>query len=327
MFAPRVANAQSKAGVSSTAPSAAQCSMLGAQSFGRSAAEQTKVLQRAAGNQQTCGQLLQAGSRLAGYGDAPRASWDFSNIPLFPPNRANQPERRSALSAPPRVIQAKLVVGQVNDPLESEAERAAKRVMLAPEPAAVLAKGTVAGLQRKCEACTEQEKDEPLKLARARTADASVFDGTSAPAIVHEVLRSPSQALETSTRAFFEPRFGHDFSRVRVHTGSQAADSARAVGARAYTKANDLVFGAGEYAPQSAVGLELLGNELHTWFSMAPTDPPESPGSQRRNMSHCRNRTRSPATSKCQRRKELRRPRQPQPRSRRKRPSRTGAPN
>ena len=59
-----------------------------------------------------------------------------------------------------------------------------------------------------------------------------------------------------------EPHFGHDFSGVRVHTGAEAGDSARAVNALAYTVGRDVVFGAGRYAPQTKAGLELLAHEL-----------------------------------------------------------------
>lgn len=82
---------------------------------------------------------------------------------------------------------------------------------------------------------------------------------TSAPPIVHEVLRSPGKPLDTATRAFMEPRFGHDFSRVRVHTDAKAAQSAHALGAQAYTFGPDIVFGAGEYNPQDS---RLLAHEL-----------------------------------------------------------------
>ena len=64
------------------------------------------------------------------------------------------------------------------------------------------------------------------------------------PRMVHEVLRSPGQPLDLQARAFFEPRFGQDFSRVRVHADAQAAESAAAVAAKAYTVGADLVFGA-----------------------------------------------------------------------------------
>lgn len=84
----------------------------------------------------------------------------------------------------------------------------------------------------------------------------------TAPPIVHEVLRSPGQPLDTSTRSFMEPRFGYDFSAVRVHTDARAAESARAVGAQAYTCGKRLVFDSGQYAPHTLDGRELLAHEL-----------------------------------------------------------------
>lgn len=83
-----------------------------------------------------------------------------------------------------------------------------------------------------------------------------------APASVDDVLRSGGRPLDASTRAFAEPRFGHDFSRVKIHTDSRAAESARAVNSFAYTVGQDIVFASGQYAPQSAEGRWLLGHEL-----------------------------------------------------------------
>jgi hypothetical protein len=82
------------------------------------------------------------------------------------------------------------------------------------------------------------------------------------PPIVHEVLRSPSQALDPATRAFFEPRFGHDFSKVRVHTDATAAESAQAVNTLAYTAGKNVVFGKGRSLPKAADKRELLAHEL-----------------------------------------------------------------
>ncbi len=79
---------------------------------------------------------------------------------------------------------------------------------------------------------------------------------------VHEVLRSPGQPLDATTRAFMEPHFGHDFSGVRVHTDVKAAESARAVNALAYTVGSDVVFGNGHYVPQSNEGRRLMAHEL-----------------------------------------------------------------
>lgn len=86
-----------------------------------------------------------------------------------------------------------------------------------------------------------------------------------APPIVHEVLRSPGEPLDPATRAFFEPRFGHHFGQVRVHTDQKAAGSARAVQAQAYTVGQNVVFGAGQFSPGTAAGQRLLAHELaHT---------------------------------------------------------------
>jgi hypothetical protein len=82
------------------------------------------------------------------------------------------------------------------------------------------------------------------------------------PSIVYEVLRSPGQPLDADTRTFMEPRFGHDFSRVRVHTDAKAAESARAVNALAYTVGTDVVFAAGLYTPATRTGQKLLVHEL-----------------------------------------------------------------
>lgn len=83
-----------------------------------------------------------------------------------------------------------------------------------------------------------------------------------APPIVHEVLRSPGQPLDADTRAFMEPRFGHGFSHVRVHTDEKAAESARTVNALAYTVGRDVVFGTGQYSPATTHGRALMAHEL-----------------------------------------------------------------
>ncbi|MEP7012875.1 MAG: DUF4157 domain-containing protein [Acidobacteriota bacterium] len=76
------------------------------------------------------------------------------------------------------------------------------------------------------------------------------------------MLRSSAPPLDAGTLGFMESRFGRDFSQVRVHTGTQAADSARVVNAQAYTVGRDVVFGAGEYAPGTIAGRRLLAHEL-----------------------------------------------------------------
>jgi len=82
------------------------------------------------------------------------------------------------------------------------------------------------------------------------------------PSIVNEVLTSPGRALEDSIRRSMEARFHHDFGRVRVHTDSTAALSAKSVNAGAFTLGNHIVFGADQYAPNSENGRRLLAHEL-----------------------------------------------------------------
>ena len=95
-----------------------------------------------------------------------------------------------------------------------------------------------------------------------------------APPIVHKVLASPGQPLDPSTRDFFEPRFGHDFSRVRVHTDRQAAESVRAVGAVAYTVGSEIAFAEGRYRPRTPQGRRLLAHELaHVAGQRGAADP------------------------------------------------------
>jgi hypothetical protein len=114
---------------------------------------------------------------------------------------------------------------------------------------------TIAGGE--CEACNKKQ-DAP-QLQRSAINDEPV---NQVPPIVQDVLRSSGQPLDEPTRAFFEPRFGHDFSHVRVHTAPHAAESARAVNAFAYTVGRDIVFEAGQYNPDSAQGRQLLAHEL-----------------------------------------------------------------
>ncbi len=127
-------------------------------------------------------------------------------------------------------------------------------------------------LQRKCACCGtpgqsgECEEGRKKRLQRkTRNSELGTQNNSFVPPVVHEVLRSPGQPLDPATRAFMEPRFGHDFSRVRVHTDAKAAESARAVDALAYTLGRDVVFGAGQYAPGSPTGQRLMAHELaHT---------------------------------------------------------------
>ncbi|HEX7286438.1 MAG TPA: DUF4157 domain-containing protein [Candidatus Angelobacter sp.] len=186
---------------------------------------------------------------------------DFSRISIFPPTRL--------------LIQRKLMVSAPGDAYEQEADSVAEQVLHMPQPQAAVVgpsaaavSGSAPAVQRacacggSCEDCKKKNKHEEPAKVQMKAAGPGRAGGMEAPPIVHEVVSSPGQPLDAGTRAFMEPRFGWDFSKVRVHTDEKAAESARAVGARAYTVGQNVVFGAGEYAPGRGEGQRLLGHEL-----------------------------------------------------------------
>ena len=167
---------------------------------------------------------------------------DFSRIPMYAQGPIN--------------IQPKLVVSNPGDVYEQEADHIAEHVMRMPEHQ----------LQRSCQCGGECPgcKNEQAAHERLQTKPVQSKDSGEivAPPIVNEVLHSPGQPLDPSTRAFMEPRFGHDFSHVRVHSDAAAAASAKSVNAKAFTVSNAIVFGANQYSPASIEGRRLLAHEL-----------------------------------------------------------------
>jgi hypothetical protein len=123
-------------------------------------------------------------------------------------------------------------------------------------------------LQRKCACGGAPGADGECAGCREKRLQRKAASGRQAPDVppaVHEVLRSPGKPLEEGDRLFMESRFGHDFSQVRIHTDSRAMESAKSVGAFAYTVGTDIVFGGGRYEPATREGRRLLAHELtHT---------------------------------------------------------------
>jgi hypothetical protein len=152
-----------------------------------------------------------------------------------------------------------------HDRYEREADRIARHVVSMPE-SVVAAPATLqssASLQRKCacggsgdEECTCRMQGSLQRMAREETLQ------TTWHPLVHEVLSTPGQPVHQDARTFFEPRFGRDFSAVRVHVDPRAAESAAAVNALAYTVGRHVVFGAGQYAPREKNGQFLFAHEL-----------------------------------------------------------------
>ena len=130
------------------------------------------------------------------------------------------------------MLQRKLAVGPPGDPFEREADRVAEEVAGGRSGAPSRISNALPSLRRM----------------------AGTEGPVEAPDVVGEALRSPGQPLGAGVRAFMEPRIGHDFSRVRVHTNELAARSARSVNALAYTVGSDVVFRDGQYAPETPAG-------------------------------------------------------------------------
>jgi outer membrane protein OmpA-like peptidoglycan-associated protein len=114
--------------------------------------------------------------------------------------------------------------------------------------------GNAAGLTGGCSGCNKK------KLLQQKSSNSTEL--TEIPPIVHEVLGSTGQPMNSDTRSFMESRFGHDFSQVRVHVDSKANKSAQEVNALAYTVDRNVVFGTGQYSPHTSAGLKLLAHEL-----------------------------------------------------------------
>lgn len=145
-----------------------------------------------------------------------------------------------------RSLQTKLWVNEPGDAYEREADRVAAQVMEMP-------KGQGEG-------GVQQGQSGPLVQRHAD--QASSASAEPAPPVVSNVLGASGEPLDRATRAFFEPRFGHDFGFVRVHADQEAAASANAVNALAYTVGNHIAFAAGHYSPMTKPGQRLIAHEL-----------------------------------------------------------------
>ncbi|MGY3149398.1 hypothetical protein ACVWYQ_006397 [Bradyrhizobium sp. USDA 3397] len=137
-----------------------------------------------------------------------------------------------------------------------------RRAPLSARAAAPASTACAFSLQRTCGCGRTQAFGFECESCSREAAGRAHGDGRTAPPIVHEVLRSAGEPLDPLTRAYMEPRFGHDFSRIRLHTDPTAARSAQAVDAHAYTVGSHVVFGRGQYAPSTAVGRRTLAHEL-----------------------------------------------------------------
>jgi hypothetical protein len=144
------------------------------------------------------------------------------------------------------LVQPKLTISQPDDIHEREADRVAAEIMTMPLPTS--------------------HRRSNVDIQKSEFGDHE--QGQAAPQMSPDLsaqiasLRGGGTPLSREARAFMEPRFGYDFSQVRVHTGPRAAETAQALNARAFTLGHDIAFGSGEYSPGTDAGRRLLAHEL-----------------------------------------------------------------
>ncbi|TFH47375.1 MAG: DUF4157 domain-containing protein [ANME-2 cluster archaeon] len=208
--------------------------------------------------------LQRSSADQAGTTTVPRFGHDFSRV--------------SVHSTGLGMIQTKLEINEPGDLYEQEADRVADTVMRMPEP----------GVQREAEPEEEEEEEEGLQTKSLASQITPLVQRVPepvedeeeekqiqsksntgmapqvTPGIAHDIhsLKGTGQSLPASERAFFEPRFGRDFSNVRVHTNERSAHTAQSINARAFTLGVDVVFGAGQYEPGAISSRRLLAHEL-----------------------------------------------------------------
>ena len=181
---------------------------------------------------------------------------------------------QAAQAAP--VLQTALTIGAANDPYEHEAQRTADTVMSMPDKPVrgITVGGIAASLMRlvrrspgKDQSSGRKDEDDKHGLVQKASAD-GLREAGAVPSGVETSIRQMSmggEALSPALRGYFEPRFGHDFGAVRVHTGGEANAASAALDARAFTVGEHVFFGAGQYQPASASGRHLIAHELtHT---------------------------------------------------------------
>jgi hypothetical protein len=177
------------------------------------------------------GPVLQRKSNCACGGGCPRCEQESANL----------------------MVQTKLAISSPGDASEQEADAVADQVMRMPDPT----------VQRKCQSCaadpaSNSNYEETPQIRRRMSGGG----GSGEVSADFTSRLSAGQRLDNATRSFFEPRFGRDFSSVRVHSDHGANESAAAIHARAFTLGRDVVFGAGQWSPGTTAGQTLLAHEL-----------------------------------------------------------------
>ncbi len=169
---------------------------------------------------------------------------------------------------PSGFIQTKLAVSQPGDQYEQEADRVAEQVMRMQTPEALdETRSKLPDISRYARAVARQEEMEEETFSESNLLSLKEVSGASHDMSSEletriESMRGGGHEMSTDLRAFFEPRFGRDFSNVRLHTDSGAGETAQQLNARAFTLGRDIAFAPGEYQPETPEGRRLMAHEL-----------------------------------------------------------------
>lgn len=153
-----------------------------------------------------------------------------------------------------------LNISQPTDLAEIEADQIADKVMRMPIKEARPIANTLNSpgtIHRKRSVCEDEEE-----IIQRKPLPSGGGVPSKGPVHLQNAVSSGGRPLDRQTRSFFEPRLGYDLSSVRIHTGGTEAESAKAIDAKAYTLGSNIVFGSGEYRPESENGMRLLAHEL-----------------------------------------------------------------
>jgi hypothetical protein len=181
-------------------------------------------------------------------GDNKKPVIAFNSIPLF--------------SSPILPIQTKLTINTPGDKFEQEADAMAERVVQMDSKSKVASKAitpTMPVVQRKCSHCEEEEEKKTIQRKESIPSHPQVNNNMNG---YLNNLHNSGTPLSQEARSYFEPKFGYDFSKVRIHKDAAANRSAQSINALAYTSANNIVFNSNQYSTQTIDGKRLLGHEL-----------------------------------------------------------------
>jgi hypothetical protein len=152
-------------------------------------------------------------------------------------------------------FQPKLSINPPDDRYEREADSVAEHVMRKPINSTYFGDVSINSVQRMCTDCKEEE------LQRKENSKSEVEAGDELENYIGNI-NSGGSKLPSNVRSFFEPRFGYDFSNVKIHNDSVASKSAKSINALAYTSGNNIVFNENQFSPETDSGKKLLAHEL-----------------------------------------------------------------